>query len=156
MTTSSTSGPTRPGDQLGRAAADATKDIGAEARRLGAEATRAARDVAESRKGMAADYANAIAAALDGGAAELAGQGYERSATFASGAAREIGALATRVADGEPEDIARDVERFARDRPGLFFGLSLLAGLAATRFIVSSRAGAAAPHGQTPAGGDRS
>jgi hypothetical protein len=97
-----------------------------------------AEDVAEERKNQTADYIHSLSVAILSGGQSLENEGYGTSANFVEQVAEQIGGLADQLADREPRELLREVERFARDRPALFLGGALLAGLGISRFLKST------------------
>jgi hypothetical protein len=59
-------------------------------------------------------------------------------ANYVERAGDALDRVASYVATTDLQDIARDAERFARQRPSLFYGGAFLLGLAAGRFLKSS------------------
>jgi hypothetical protein len=71
-------------------------------------------------------------------------------ANVAERASQGVETVARYVSSATPQSLIRDTERLARRQPALFYGVSFLLGLAAGRFIKSSR-----PEGEAIAPGDR-
>jgi hypothetical protein len=62
-------------------------------------------------------------------------------ANLARRASQGVEGLARYVGEASPQSIIADTERVARRQPALFYGAAFLVGLAAARFIKSSRPG---------------
>jgi hypothetical protein len=130
----------------GSGAQDSARDIARDATREGrrlaagamAEAKTLAEDVADRRKTDTAEYLSSVSAAILGGGEALREEGYGTSADVARQVGDQIGGLADDLVDREPGELLREVERFARERPALFVGGVLLAGIGVARFLRSS------------------
>jgi hypothetical protein len=70
---------------------------------------------------------------------------------LAQRAGQGVEGLARYVGDATPENVIRDTEQLARQKPALFYGGAFLVGLAAARFIKNAR-----PAGYPTEGSDRS
>ena len=127
-------------------AKEAKEDVTREGRRMAAELKEDARRFADERKDAAAgllrDVGDAVSAASD----EIRRKGHGRAAAYADYAAREVEHLAEELRSHDLGELVREVESFARRRPGLFYGMSLLAGFAAIRFLKSRDEQAARHH----------
>jgi ElaB/YqjD/DUF883 family membrane-anchored ribosome-binding protein len=60
-------------------------------------------------------------------------------ARYADTASKRLDDVAKYLTDHDSHDVIHDAEQFMRRRPSLFFGSALLVGLAAGRFLKSSR-----------------
>ena len=117
------------------------EELSDDANRLSQTAKDRANQEIESRKGQAAGVARSTSSALDKAAGELEKDqqvpGWLSSA-FRQ-AASSIERMAGEVEGRSPDQIGREVNRFARQHPGSFLAASAAAGFAAARFL---RAGA--------------
>ena len=113
-------------------------DVKVKGKEMIVDAKATALNEADARKANVADYAQAVAAAINSGADELKGQGREKSAKYVSGAADSVSGFAERVSNRSAAELLGDVEDFARERPALFFGATVIAGFALARFLKSS------------------
>jgi hypothetical protein len=88
----------------------------------------------DSGKRAAAEQMEEIADAID-----LAGSQLDQSqptlANYASKVAEGVGSVATRLRDGNIEDLYRDARRLATQHPGLFLLGSAVVGVAVARFM---------------------
>lgn len=102
-----------------------------------------ARHAAESRidqqKQHAADGMGDVAAALRDAARRRRDEGDESFARLTSSAADGLERLSGTLRNKDLGAMLRDVNSFARSQPAAFFGLALLAGFAATRFLKASQ-----------------
>jgi hypothetical protein len=114
------------------------ESLKAEGRKLASEVKDAMFGIAEQRKKAAADYMQAMAAAVARGAGELDQQGRSGTASLVRQTSGEIERLAHRVLEREPRQLLNDIEDFARRRPALCLGISALAGFGLMRFLKSS------------------
>lgn len=126
------------GSDVGRSARDTAQEIKREGGRLARGAVRYAEDAADERKNDTAEYILSLSAAILSGGRTLEQQGYGRSAGFVKQVAHHVGDFANHLVEREPRELLRDVEHFARQRPALFLGGALLAGLGAARFLKST------------------
>jgi ElaB/YqjD/DUF883 family membrane-anchored ribosome-binding protein len=60
------------------------------------------------------------------------------AASVVEGAAKQLDRLAEQLRSKDLEELADEARRFARERPAVFIGTSLMAGFVATRFARSS------------------
>lgn len=127
-----------PGGQGVRSHEQAAGDIRRDGERIAREAKETAKEIASDRKNAAADFLQAVAAAVDRGAQELSDKGRADSADLARRASRGIGDAAQRIVDREPQQLLQDLQRFARQQPAMCFGIAALAGFALLRFLKSS------------------
>lgn len=94
----------------------------------------------EKGKRAAADQIEDIADALDVAGSRL-DQTQPTLANYASKLADGVDGLATRLREGNIEDLYRDARRFATDHPGMFLLGSAAAGLAIARFMKAEATG---------------
>ncbi|HEX7006741.1 MAG TPA: hypothetical protein VF274_06370 [Alphaproteobacteria bacterium] len=116
---------------------EAREDLSREGRRIAVEIKDDARRFADEKKEAAAGVLRDVSEAVATASEEIRRKGHERAAAYADYAAREVGWLAQELQRQELGELIRGVESFARRRPGLFAGASLLAGFAAVRFLKS-------------------
>ena len=90
----------------------------------------------EQGKRSAAEQMEGVADAL-GAAGSRLGQSQPTLASYASNLANGVGDVATRLRDGNIEDLYRDVRRLATEHPGMFLLGSAAVGLAIARFMKS-------------------
>jgi hypothetical protein len=101
-----------------------------------------AKEVAEQQKMAGADVLSGLAQTVHRAADELATQlpaatGYVREA------ADRLERASSALRERSVEDLIGSVDRFARQQPVAFFGTAVLAGLAVSRLLKSSRRGPA-------------
>lgn len=108
-----------------------------EGRRIVGEAKDEARRFADERKGAAAGVLRDVSDAVSAASNEIRQKGHNRTAACVDFAAHEVGLLARQLDQQSLGTLVDDVTSFARRRPGLFYGASLLAGFAAIRFLKS-------------------
>jgi ElaB/YqjD/DUF883 family membrane-anchored ribosome-binding protein len=95
-------------------------------------------------EGMANEQKNAMAAHLDGiaGAIRHAASDLESESSPGARVTREaadrVGQLATALKENSVGDLVGMAESFGRRQPAAFLGASMLAGFAASRFLVAS------------------
>lgn len=137
---------TRSGQSASRASGSATKEeLKADADRLKDTAKDRASEEASKRKSQATRAAHSTSDALETAAGELDRD--SDAPSWLSSAFREtakgIDSLAGKVEGRSPEQMGRDLTRFAREHPTTFLAASAAAGFAAARFL---RAGADYEH----------
>ena len=125
----------------GSSGSDAKDELQSDAARLKESAKHRASDEAEKQKSQAAQTARSASDALEKAAGELDGD--RNAPDWLTAAFREtakgIDRFAGQVDGRSPEQMSRDVRRFAREHPTSFLAASAAAGFAAARFL---RAGA--------------
>jgi hypothetical protein len=94
---------------------------------------------ADSQKAGIADRLDQVADSLNRSSEQFAGKQDWIAGAIARGGS-ELGTLASSLRDANVADLLRQVQGFARRRPGMFIGASLVAGFALARFgkIVAS------------------
>ena len=104
------------------------------------DAGRATRSRLEARKDEAADGLGVVADALRDAARRQGGDDSSRPpiAHLTGSAAEGLERLSSTLRSKDIGGMVRDVQRFAREQPVAFFGLSLAAGFLAARFLKAS------------------
>lgn len=135
---------TRPSSQVGadaHAAADTLKHAGESARQEAeglAESVKARlRDEADRGRQTGAETIHNVADAARS-AAESLDESNPAFARYARDAASMVDEVSDAIRDRSTGDLIRSVDRFARREPVAFFGVALVAGFAAARFLGSS------------------
>ena len=136
----------------GRGAQDAAVDLAsASAEALkghASDAAKAAKDIASSaqdrlqdkvseQKGRGADYVNNFADAMRQAANHFDAD-VPVAGTYMRKAASQIENAADALKEGNFNDLVQGAQKFARSQPTAFFGLALLAGFGAVRFLKSA------------------
>lgn len=93
---------------------------------------------AEEQKRSGAEKLGSIAGAVKRAADDLEQQS-PQTAGYVRSAAESVEDFSASLRDRKVEDLASDARDFARRQPWLVFGGAVLAGLAVTRFLKSSR-----------------
>jgi hypothetical protein len=88
---------------------------------------------ATDRKAGIADRLDEVAESLNKSSEQFAGKQDWIAGAVARGGA-ELGTLASSLRETDPADLLKQVQGFARRQPGLFIGVSLVAGFAVARF----------------------
>jgi uncharacterized protein YjbJ (UPF0337 family) len=127
---------------LGQAKEQA-KDLASEAKDQAKEVANQARDHVQSlvgqQKDQAADRLGSLAGALREAGRKLnEGQQAGDFGQYADRAAQQVERLSGYLRDHELRDFVRDTETFARRRPEVFLGGTLIAGLMLARFLKAS------------------
>ncbi|HEY4563511.1 MAG TPA: hypothetical protein VIJ36_11055 [Thermoanaerobaculia bacterium] len=129
---------------------DLAQDVKEQAKSLAGDAKEQAKDVANQardhvqtlvgqQKDQAADRLRALAGALREAGRKLnEGQQAGDFGQYADRAAQQVERLSTYLRDSELRDFVRDTETFARRRPEVFLGGTLIAGLMLARFLKAS------------------
>ena len=89
------------------------------------------------QKGIGADYVNNFAGAMRQ-AANHFDSDVPVAGTYMRKAADQIETAADALREGNFSDLVQGAQRFARSQPTAFFGLALLAGFGAVRFLKSA------------------
>ena len=129
---------------------DLAQNVKEQAKSLASDAKEQAKDVANQardhvqtfvgqQKSQAADRLQALAEALREAGHKLnEGQQAGDFGQYADRAAQQVERLSTYLRDRELRDFVRDAETFARRRPEVFLGGTLVAGLMLARFLKAS------------------
>jgi ElaB/YqjD/DUF883 family membrane-anchored ribosome-binding protein len=96
------------------------------------------RDQFDQRSSEAGSQMRSLAQALRRSENELAEEGNSNAAQLTGQAADRIDRLGSYLEQKSGDDLMRDIEGFARGRPWMLAGLTVLAGVAAARFIKAS------------------
>jgi hypothetical protein len=115
-----------------------THEAAAQVKEVVAEQANQLRDRAVSAKEQAGDRIRGVATQLRGMSDTLR-QGDPLAADVAERASQGVESVARYVSSATPQSFIRDTEQLARRQPALFYGAAFLLGLAAGRFIKSSR-----------------
>jgi hypothetical protein len=116
-------------------AASATQDKAMELRSRGGEQLRQQLDTRTTDAGR---EARSVAQALRQSGDSLRGEGKTQAASVTTGAADRVEQLAQYLERVDGDELLRDAEQFARRRPWLIAGMSLVAGLVASRMMKAS------------------
>lgn len=136
-------------EDVREAAREAAQSAKEEAKRLGEDLRGEAKKGAESlqqeadaqlrqQRFNAAEYIDAVAAALRAGVEALESDGHRDMASWWRTAADGAGRLADRVRDKPLHEAWRDAEDYVREEPTLGFSGAMLAGFMLARFLRSS------------------
>jgi hypothetical protein len=112
---------------------DAAKDVASEAQE------QVQRKIAE-QKGVGADYVNNLADTMRRAANQFDAD-IPVAGTYIRKAAVQVEYAADSLRKGDFNDLIQGAQTFARDQPTAFFGLALLAGFGAVRFLKSASSG---------------
>ena len=96
-----------------------------------------AREVAEQQKAKGSDQMDGVAQAIRDVADEL-GKQMPAAAGYVRGAADGVEQFSSSLRDRSVDDLLGSAYRFARTQPLAFFGASVMAGFAVSRFLKSS------------------
>lgn len=92
----------------------------------------------DARTTDAGRQARSVAQALRRSGEDLRGQGNDQAARVTESTAQRVEALGDYLQRVDGDQLLRDAERFARERPWLVAGVGLFAGLVASRVIKAS------------------
>jgi hypothetical protein len=123
---------------FGESAHEARDEVMREGSKLANRVKEKASSFAETRKRSGTDKLERIAGAVQRAADDLEKDSPE-TARYVRNAAETVRDFSASLRDRRVEDIAADARDFARRQPWLVFGGAVLAGLAVTRFLKSSR-----------------
>jgi len=117
---------------------DATSVAQEKASELRAEGSARLRDQFDERSTATGQQVRSLAEALRRSGNDLRNEGNGNAAQLTGQAAERIERFGVYLEEKTGDDVMRDVERFARQRPWLLAGLGALAGVAAARFMKAS------------------
>jgi hypothetical protein len=106
------------------------------AKELASSAQDRLQDKVAEQKGLGADYANNFADALRQAANHF--DAVPVAGSYMRKAAGQIENAADALREGNFNDLVQGAQKFARSQPTAFFGLALLAGFGAVRFLKSA------------------
>lgn len=127
----------RPDGTAYRADGSGTQHMGERAEAMMDSMRDRARDMADAQKDMGAQKIDDIAGAVDD-AADAVAPHMQGAADYIHEAAQNLTRFSSALRQRSVDDVLSDVNRFARAQPAAFFGASVLAGVALTRFLKSS------------------
>jgi ElaB/YqjD/DUF883 family membrane-anchored ribosome-binding protein len=116
-------------------AASATQEKAVELRSKSADQLR---EQLNSRTNGVGSQARSVAQALRRSGENLRGEGNTQAAGITEGAAERVEQLGRYLEQVDGDQMLRDAERFARQRPWLLAGIGLLSGLVASRMMKAS------------------
>lgn len=126
-------------DEAKRKASNAASEVKSQAKQKGSELKQQAERKAERQKRSLAESVTALASALDAAAGSLDEREEGRLADWSRDAGERVRRMASYLERNDVSGLVHDLEDTARDNPAAFVGTSLAAGLAAGRFLRSSR-----------------
>lgn len=132
-----------PHQNLAQDAKEQVKGLASDAKEQAKDVANQARDHVQTlvgqQKDQAADRLHSLADALREAGRKLnEGQQAGDFGQYADRAARQVEKLSSYLRDSELRDFVRDTENFARRRPEVFLGGTLIAGLMLARFLKAS------------------
>jgi hypothetical protein len=132
-----------PHQNLAQDAKDQAKSLASDAKEQVKDAANQARDHVQTlvgeQKDQAAERLTSLAGALREAGRKLnEGQQAGDFGQYADRAAQQVERLSNYLRDSELRDFVRDTENFARRRPEVFLGGTLIAGLMLARFLKAS------------------
>ena len=139
---SSTSTPSREDQGVVEQASTKVQDVASTAQEKAGELTSKGRsrlsEQLDQRTTDAGSQARSVAQALRGSTDRLREDGNTQAADVANRAADQIERVGSYFEQKSGDEILRDVENFARRRPWMVAGATLLVGIAASRFLKAS------------------
>jgi hypothetical protein len=99
-----------------------------------------AEEIAEQQKAAGTDRIRTLATAVHGAARELEGE-MPRVASSVHDMAQKIEQTASKVRSKNIDELMSDLDRYAREQPGMVFGGAVIAGIVLSRFLKSSASG---------------
>lgn len=90
------------------------------------------------QKDLATDGLGSVAHAVRQSTQQLREQRHDTVAQYVEQAADQLDRLSTRLKEKNVDELVRDAQRFARQRPALFIGSAFALGLVGARFFKSS------------------
>lgn len=115
-----------------------TQTLREQRRQMTADVKLAARSFVSRQKDDAATLFSDLAAAVDAFVGVLSDRGRIHTAGYVSPASARLRAIGEELPRRDLNDIVRDVETFARERPVVFASVMLVAGFGAVRFLRSA------------------
>lgn len=116
---------------------DKTADILDVTRNIAGEASERIQKSLAAQKDAGAGYVGGIAESMRRAAREFEND-VPIAATYILNAASAVDTVADRIKDGDVQQMVEGAKDFARRQPTMFFGMALLAGFGAVRFLKSS------------------
>ena len=124
-----------PSGQSGAGGSGTANELKADVQQLGSKAASRLHSEVDARKGSAASQARTVSSALQRTVGELDQDAPEwLKSTFRQGA-EQIQRFADSIEQKDSRQLMRDVEGFARERPGMFLAACAAAGFAAARIF---------------------
>lgn len=137
------------------AAAEASGTLKQQGRHIRDEAKGEIQRFTDQRKQEAASLLTDLSNALREVTSKLDEQGHERIARYTGVAAERLSEVGNDLPARDLGELLRQVEHFARERPGMFVGALFMAGFGAARFLRASGEASAAEGGLSErTGGD--
>jgi hypothetical protein len=119
--------------QAGEALRDQTAHLADSAKELADQARDKLMDKVGEQKGVGADYIETVAKTMNRAADQFDQLPF--AATYIRGAAGYVESVAQSVRNGDPGDLVRQAQDFARRQPTLAMGVSMLAGFGLVRLL---------------------
>jgi ElaB/YqjD/DUF883 family membrane-anchored ribosome-binding protein len=133
----------RSAADLAQSSADVVKsqasDLMDVAKDIASQAGDRLQDKVNDQKGVGADYVGKFADSMYRAAGEF-DSNIPLAAKYIRKAASQVEGASDAIRDGDFNDLVRGAQSFARQQPTAFFGLAVLAGFGAIRFLKSSAA----------------
>ena len=120
-------------------AKDEVRDLKVQGRDVAEQVKRAAEGEIDRRSTKLADGLDAVGHAMRLAAEDLEGEGQDWLADYTRRAAGQVERVTRYLHDEDAPAMLADLEDMARENPGTFLGTSFAAGVAAGRFLRSSR-----------------
>lgn len=120
-------------------AADVAKTAREQSRAVLGVARRSGYGLMDEQKGAFARYASDWAKAMHTAADSLNKEGNATAGDYAHWAADNLDRFSEKLASSSTEEMTRKVTDFARERPALFMGGAILAGIALSQLFKTSR-----------------
>lgn len=128
----------QPGTQLKQEAKETVGELKQEMLRLKEDAQHRGKALFEGQRRAAADEIGGMVEALRKTAHELDEEHRVSTANLVGRTADSLDRVAKTLRDQDFRTLVRQVEGYARQHPGIFFGGSIIAGLLLARFLKSS------------------
>ncbi len=126
------------GDQLKQPVSEMAQQAQQAAVRIAQQARHQIAGQLDAQKGRLADGMNGIGEVLEETSRQLNEKGQPTISSYTHAAAAQLQEWSDFLRSQELQDLATQVESFARSKPGLFIGGLLLTGFLAARFLKSS------------------